>query len=378
MFGGTASAEAAPARDPHRVTVSKDTTSARRRERGFMTGTRTPDSVLTGPRLPEVWHVVEPRLRRYLLARRVPRGEIDDVVQEVALRILVKGPRYDSGEDLLPWCLTVARNVATDAARAGARQVPVDVLPDQASGDDVAAEVASRLELERTLAALRGLTLSDQAAIVDGLDQPVAKQDRATSVRLAVRRHRARQRLLASLAAVTAWAWASCRRLRPATVVTAAAPLVLAASFSTALLVPGPQLVPPQQVAAVDQPALPASGATAPATAGREGAEPAAHGPRTTTAANLAPHDGASDSSEVVEWSLPTGDELRLGTEEGSTTRPRGSVCVQDLQVVPDECLVVDDEVHLSPGAAPSANRRAAVSKSSTAASARLAGSTSS
>lgn len=372
-MGGIASADAGPVKPATRTTANTDTAPARDWRDGFMTGTRVPSTALTARALDDVWRTVEPRLRRYLLARRVPAVDVDDVVQEVALRVLVHSPDYDGADDLLPWCITVARNVATDAVRAGARRAPADLTPDVPAADDVEGQVAARLELERTLAALKTLTFPDQRAIVEGIDQSRPCHDRTTSVRLAVRRHRARQRLLALLAAIAAWAWGSLRRLRPTTVVMAAGPLALAASISVAL--PSISVVPPAPAALrapdVTRPpgslllqdnllgsSLPAAGANATVHRSLTAEDP----PRTPTL-------GAS---------LPTGDGVLVHAEGEDTDRRRGSLCVEGFPVVGARCFVVADRSQSRRAADSATAAQAALSKAATAASSRDAGSMSS
>lgn len=339
-----------------------------------MTGTRVSSTALTARALDDVWRTVEPRLRRYLLARRVPAADVDDVVQEVALRVLVHGPDYDGADDLLPWCITVARNVATDAVRAGARRAPADLTPDVPAADDVEGQVAARLELERTLAALKTLTFPEQRAIVEGLDQSRPSPDRTTSVRLAVRRHRARQRLLALLAAIAAWAWGSPRRLRPTTVIMAAGPLALAASISAAL--PSISVAPP----------VPA-GVTAPdVTRAPDGAlllpdNPLGTSPtadRANETAQRSPGAARSPRTPSLGASLPTGDGVLVHTEGEDTDRRRGSLCIEGFPVVRATCVVVDDWAQSHRVADRATAVPAALSKAATAASTRVAGSISS
>ena len=58
--------------------------------------------------LAEIWAPTSARLSQLLHARRVNPSVAEEIIQEVALRILVSGVRYTSAADLWPWASTVA------------------------------------------------------------------------------------------------------------------------------------------------------------------------------------------------------------------------------------------------------------------------------
>ncbi|MEM6675132.1 MAG: RNA polymerase sigma factor [Planctomycetota bacterium] len=61
-----------------------------------------------------------PSLRRFI-ARRVPPGSVDDVVQETLLRALERASTFDGERPLAPWLYALARSVAARDAEREAR-----------------------------------------------------------------------------------------------------------------------------------------------------------------------------------------------------------------------------------------------------------------
>lgn len=103
---------------------------------------------MTGAAVP--WSDVAERLRPFV-ARRVPPSEIDDVVQDVLVRMHrgLSGVRED--DRFAAWMFQIARNAITDAGRKRAR-APVspggelEEIPAQAApSDDVDREAATAL-----------------------------------------------------------------------------------------------------------------------------------------------------------------------------------------------------------------------------------------
>jgi len=72
----------------------------------------------------------ERRLVRIVRAL-VPRGDAEDVFQEVCLRLLKNGDRYDPARPLTPWIDVVTRRVCADALRRRGRRLakPLVVHP---------------------------------------------------------------------------------------------------------------------------------------------------------------------------------------------------------------------------------------------------------
>jgi RNA polymerase sigma-70 factor, ECF subfamily len=76
----------------------------------------------------QVWRALYDRLSAFV-ARRVGPGEVDDLVQEVLLRIHRRIDSLDQADRLDAWAYQITRNAIVDHYRARARRV-------QASGED--------------------------------------------------------------------------------------------------------------------------------------------------------------------------------------------------------------------------------------------------
>jgi len=57
------------------------------------------------------------RLVRYLIYLLGRRGGVDDLVQEIWLRVLEQGSSYDGQSRFEPWLFRIARNIAVDTVR---------------------------------------------------------------------------------------------------------------------------------------------------------------------------------------------------------------------------------------------------------------------
>ena len=92
------------------------------------------------------WSDVAERLRPFV-ARRVPPSEIDDVVQDVLVRMHRGLPSVREDDRFTAWMFQIARNAITDAGRRRARtpapQVgPPETLPAPVTDDDREAATA--------------------------------------------------------------------------------------------------------------------------------------------------------------------------------------------------------------------------------------------
>ena len=144
--------------------------------------------------LGEVWPDVNVKLRALLRAR----GEIadaDDIVQEVAVRVLQSGVTFTDAADLYPWAAAVARNLHVSRLRERARIVGVDSIPTQQAADDVAESAHWRHVWTAALTHLTEMSAEDRRVLLD----PLLERDPANSTpepgRVSVRRHRARASL---------------------------------------------------------------------------------------------------------------------------------------------------------------------------------------
>lgn len=218
--------------------------------------------VITPP-FEAVWPDVERRLRAMLYRRRLDPASADDVVQEVALRVLSNDVTFESSTDLLRWAAPVACRLHVDLLRHRARMTDPSEAAEHPARDDVAGEVADRLELQRALRAIAALRPADRDAIIDAVaSEPAVPRDRQEAVRLAVRRHRARSRLAVALGQLAAWigttviGWRMVARERLAPVVAmlpAAAAIPIAVSLGVGTS-PAPAPRPPGVAAPAARP----------------------------------------------------------------------------------------------------------------------------
>lgn len=137
---------------------------------------------------------IEPHLRA-TLARLAP-DLVDDLVQDVAVRLLVHQGDFDAMDRLHAWCGLVARNRMIDIIRRDRHQG--GGLPEIIDPERVDDRTLDRIELKRVLRAMTRLSAADNRAL---LGEP-APGDRAAQNRDGVQRHRARSRLRAILAGV--------------------------------------------------------------------------------------------------------------------------------------------------------------------------------
>lgn len=223
------------------------------------TGTRLATSVITEKcPLEEVWPEVASRLAAMLRRRGLQPHTIEDIIQEVAARVLANHVLFGSADDLARWAFTVARNLACDDMRSR-RHLAEFPIEDRPAPDEVSTLVEKRVVLEETARAFSQLTDSERGAILSGLT-PASTGGRKEDIRLAVRRHRARAhlaRLLKGLVGILGGVWAGRRLVNGGStagrLVVAASPVVLVVATSVSILAlrsdpaprPEPQGVPP-------------------------------------------------------------------------------------------------------------------------------------
>ena len=188
-----------------------------------------------------------PRLRRMLARHGVPADEVDDVVQETAVRLYTAWDRLFDGRALRPLVTTIALNVARDYHRRSSHWArPVAAVPDDLLVDNrgVDSAVLARLEVQRTARALSTLSPGHRRtvleAVADDLQAEEAGRTRApAATRMA--RTRARRHLVAALeliAGVTGVGVAVVRRPMSSPAVTGGAAVAVGAlALSAALIV---------------------------------------------------------------------------------------------------------------------------------------------
>jgi hypothetical protein len=298
----------------------------------------------------DVWPLVERRLRALLYRRGLDQASSDDVVQEVALRVLAHGVTYESSEDLLRWAAPVACRLHVDLLRHRARITDADEAPEHPARDDVAGEVADRLELQRAFRAIATLRPADRDAIIDAVAaEPPVPRDRQEAVRLAVRRHRARSRLAVVLEQLAGWiaglagGWrvlaARRRSTALAALVPAAAAIPLMVTFAPHAVPLDPQARPPAVANAPE-----AAPRTTAVTSVRSAATSAASTRAALRRAVVAPvrkapaAPRAKPDKPEVDVDGPNG----IGLEAGQDARRPDDrfLCVNDVPEVDDFCVL--------------------------------------
>ena len=191
------------------------------------------------PDFANVWRDTSRRVTGFLRRMGASRELADDLVQDVALRMLRADVTFAEPEDLRKWSYVVARRLYVDHARRP-RPVTCDPreLPDEVSSTDVLRTVESRQALVQAARLLRTMSEADQEALrVLIQDEPgPAPSSRRESTRLAVQRHRARNRLeqlIAATAALLGVLVARLRRIGTSAMTTAASAIPL---FAMALV----------------------------------------------------------------------------------------------------------------------------------------------
>jgi len=174
------------------------------------------------------WPSARAQLSAVLRARRVQGPDVDDIVQDVAMRALRVPRSFDSEDHFVAWCCRVGINLHIDSTRRQAR-VNGEPLPEPRANNDTAATVERRLALETVAAGIAQLSEEERNLLFEL--EPAAS--RKEGVRLAVRRHRLRARLAALIEGMAAGVPVVGRLVRfrrslsgPAKLSLAAAPLV--------------------------------------------------------------------------------------------------------------------------------------------------------
>jgi RNA polymerase sigma factor (sigma-70 family) len=309
-------------------------------------GSRVEGSVITAS-LEAVWSDVGVRLRRYAMSRGASAAEADDIAQEVALRALQRDVSFTSSEDVLPWCICVARNLIVDNARRHAREVPTAEVPDQRSTEDVPRQVFAKLEMRRTVQAVKGLSEADQASIRRIFAHDIGR-DRRTAVRENVRRLRARERLckaMLGIAAVFGYCW---RRVagRRGFITVAAMPVVVLAALTGPLGLIAPVVWPP---AKTPQP-VQLTVHDPPAGLARSGPNEGARRSAGHRAALSGPPATASHANAGMTLAAPSGDRVFIRPAERPPDHPNAIICVGGIPTL-EEPACVD-----RPGSMPAAN----------------------
>ncbi len=151
-------------------------------------------TLLTDPDATLVWQQVSRRVGRYLRSRGAAGPDVDDIVQEVAVRAIVHDVTYLDTNDLTAWCLVVARNLQTDASRRARTTSDLKDLHATPGAQNIATLIEQRAAVSRLLEALKCLPAEDLAVLFADRSAP-GTLSKVESTRLAVRRHRIRAQL---------------------------------------------------------------------------------------------------------------------------------------------------------------------------------------
>ena len=125
-----------------------------------------------------------------LRSRGVQDADVDDVIQEVAIRALATPRSFDSEEHLVAWCCRVGINLHIDSTRRQ-RRLSGPPSPEAAANDDTAATAERRVALEVLTKGIAELSDEERRLLFE-LEPALSRRE---AVRLAVRRHRLRARL---------------------------------------------------------------------------------------------------------------------------------------------------------------------------------------
>ena len=148
----------------------------------------TPITELLWESAADEWKATANRVQAVLRQRGVDPHTAEDLVQDVALRILLRGEQFKDATHRERWALTVAWRLAKNRWRDDGR-LKLGDPPDVSGGRDPVEVVAARESLHRVVDAFHEMSEQDQAAVILGFEP--AGQSGA----IAVRRHRARVRL---------------------------------------------------------------------------------------------------------------------------------------------------------------------------------------
>jgi DNA-directed RNA polymerase specialized sigma24 family protein len=274
---------------------------------------------LISQNLDDFWPEVEPRLLTDLRAHGVAPETARDICQEVAERALIHDvPCVDAG-DLLRWARVVGRRIAIDHHRKQARLLVGDV-PDRPIAHGPEEIIGSRLDVEAVVTAMASMSAADQSLILDA-ESGATRQDRT---RIALRRHRARQRLRTIVGSALGWLAAPLlRRSAKSTLALVAMPILV-----TLLVLP---TIARHHDARMPHRDRPTSTTSTTSTSTVRATRPVARTtiPQATPRSKLRPLQGR-------RVDIPTGTNSRVYTRERVDQEPL--VCYYDLAIVGDVC----------------------------------------
>ncbi|HET7483356.1 MAG TPA: sigma factor, partial [Actinomycetota bacterium] len=118
------------------------------------------------------WPRIERYLRDVLARRRIPRDELEDVVQDTALRLFRAWDRVRP-ETAASFALTISLNLVRDDARRRTRRENMP-LPVEAPQGDIEQEALARIELARVRMALDRMNESQRSVLLAEVGEATA------------------------------------------------------------------------------------------------------------------------------------------------------------------------------------------------------------
>lgn len=135
-----------------------------------------------------------------MLARhRVPAMKRDDLVQETAARLVSMWDKVDPDRDVWPLAKTIALNLLRDEARRVHEEIPTEIEADRT--DDLDPVLMARLEWNRVVTALSGLSPQHRAALLSEIGEGTRTGSAAEKM-LRMRARRSLREALKSLPAM--------------------------------------------------------------------------------------------------------------------------------------------------------------------------------
>jgi len=199
---------------------------------------RTNRSVITAGsrnRFEAAAHAVRPLLITRLRRAGASPEDAEDVAQEALLRAWDRDLHFVDDGDLLRWCTVVARRAHIDRIRRQARQLDLGELASDSGARELEA-VELRHVLGTVSSAMASLTERERASLKS--EPAGARADRASQVRAAVTRHRARHRLRLLVGPFAALGAQFVRVVRRSVPATATSTALAAAALTVTLAVP--------------------------------------------------------------------------------------------------------------------------------------------
>ena len=157
----------------------------------------------------EVWHEIEPAVRRSLST--APAHVVEDVLQETGIKLLRAWDSIDHTRPTFPLAVTIARNTLRDELRKISRHTYLELSEEHRVADDLDARVSARIELARVEAELPRLTPGQRSAL---LMEVGGGSRSADSPKIKMLRARARRRLRELVAQAGGFVAAGTARLR--------------------------------------------------------------------------------------------------------------------------------------------------------------------